>query len=40
MVVQERELRLLKAGTEIDKAYYMPTPADGSVRALRKWIAR
>ncbi len=25
---------------EIDRAYYMPTPADGSVRALRRWVAR
>lgn len=25
---------------DIDRAYYMPTPADGSVRALRRWIAR
>lgn len=25
---------------EIDRAYYMPTPADGSVRALRRWIQR
>lgn len=25
---------------EIDRAYYMPTPADGSVRALRRWIAK
>jgi hypothetical protein len=37
--LQERELRLEPAG-DIDKAYYMPTPADGSVRALRKWIAK
>lgn len=39
---QERERMQLDPAVakEVDKAYYMPTPADGSVRALRKWIAR
>ncbi len=39
---QERERLQLapEVAKEVDKAYYMPTPADGSVRALRKWLAR
>jgi len=39
---QERERALLHPSTalDVDKTYYMPTAADGSVRALRKWLAR
>ena len=39
---QERERALLDPSTALDveKTYYMPTASDGSVRALRKWIAR
>ncbi|KAM3572772.1 hypothetical protein VYU27_005246 [Nannochloropsis oceanica] len=39
---QERERALLDPSTvqDVDKTYYMPTAADGSVRALRKWLAR
>lgn len=39
---QERERALLSpsAAADVDRCYFMPTAADGSVRALRKWLAR